>query len=483
VTPLSIELTADGQVTGAYSGTWSNEEGTCYLTIKLGTVTYNGVIFEEQIDGKTIKTVSFSAMATSGVNVWGYKYRPDYSLAWQLNNAPITSPTYTYNQNYDLYNQNLVDNVKLKWTSDNPLVISDYGQYYPLGLTANATVKLTARLTAGNYFWEKTSSVSAKSEENSKPTATINWDGEMVAHYKFDTAELPNALNTNEKAELKQNGTTALPVLEQDADSLRNGKVVRLNFGAANYESYVVIPNPLKGVDLTTTGATFSFYVKRYDDNLWDALFGVQSGTARFFVTPNLYVGYNDGVTPDEGSGVYNNWIDLNQPNTLITNAIGLDRWHMVTISVSPSQYTGFSIFIDGTKLASTKEKYNGKLNGTTFTAKQGFDYKLILNMLSTADEICLGKGSFWGSPNVAFDDFIVHSRCLTTANEAAALRQMINRSDINQTTTGISEMPVLSEEQNDQNDSEAIYDLSGRKVTTLKPGLYIKNGKKFVVR
>ena len=48
---------------------------------------YNGVIFEEVMDGKTIHTVSITACApTTGVNIWAYKWTPKYDLAWQLNN-------------------------------------------------------------------------------------------------------------------------------------------------------------------------------------------------------------------------------------------------------------------------------------------------------------------------------------------------------------------------------------------------------------
>ena len=64
LTPVEITLTADGNVTGAYNGTWSRVEGTSYLTLKLGATTYNGIIYEEKMDQKSIHTVSFSAMAT-----------------------------------------------------------------------------------------------------------------------------------------------------------------------------------------------------------------------------------------------------------------------------------------------------------------------------------------------------------------------------------------------------------------------------------
>jgi hypothetical protein len=46
------------------------------------------------------------------------------------------------------------------------------------------------------------------------------------------------------------------------------------------------------------------------------------------------------------------------------------------------------------------------------------------------------------------------------------------------ETTTGVRELQIT-------NDELPVYDINGRMVSdkTLKPGLYIKNGKKFVVK
>ena len=482
VTPVEITLTADGKVTGAYSGTWSLQEGTSYLTIRLGTVTYNGVLFDEQIDGRTIRTVSFSAMATSGVNVWGYKYRPDYALAWQLNNMgtmPVSNNGYI-TKNVDLYSITPADaNVSLLWTSSLPTVVSEFGTYYPVGLEEDTKVALTARMEAGNYFWQQTYNVTARSEENSK-AASATWQNDMLARYKFDDADLTNSLNTAEKAQLLRKSTTTLPQVET-GEPLRNGGVVHTAFGANGKESYVAVPNPLKGRDLTN-GATISFFVKRTDANLWDALFGMTGGTGRLYMTGNLYLGFNDGVTADAGNGIYNNWIDINHPTTVENTKLGVDRWHLVTITFArtvSSSTGGIIIYVDGSKQT---DKYSSTYNGKATTTKQGFTsegYSQIVDFLASCDELYLGNGSFWGSADARFDELIVYDRALSLT-EVIALNQMTNRSETSQTTLGIDRLagqhePVM--------DSDAVYDLMGRKVTELKSGLYIKNGKKFIVK
>ena len=478
VEPVAITLTEDGKVSGAYSGTWSQKEGTSYLTIKLGSVTYNGVLFEEQMDGKSIKTVSFSAMATSGVNVWGYKYRDDYSIAWQLNNQtlPLTNGQ-RVNKNIDLYSiDQHVPNVQLTWTTDQPEVISEYGRYYPVGLEENVAVSLTARAQAGRYFWQQAYNVTAQSEANSV-TTTTTWADNMLAHYEFDDAELSNSLNAAEKAGLLKNGTAKAPTLDE-GDVLRNGKVAHTTFGANGRESYVSIPNPLKGKDLTN-GATVSFFVKRTDGNRWDALFGMTNGTGRLYMTGNTYVGFNDGA---------GNYVDINHPETIQPEELTVGRWHQVTITFDRTVTNtsgGVTIYIDG--IAHKNDRYKESLNGKEATTRNGFDYNLVLDFMATCDQLMLGNGSFWGSADACFDDLIVYDRALSQF-EVSALNQMVNRSNINGKEAGINETMATAQPAVGSN---AVYDLTGRRVTVrgreqdrgaLRPGLYIKNGKKFLI-
>jgi len=472
VKPVKVTLTADGKVKGAYTGSWSTEPGTSYLNITLGNTLYKGVIFEQQMDGQSIKSISFSALANSGVNIWGHKYRGDYSIAWQLNNSSIpVSNNESVRTNIDLSAMAPVtDNVAVTWTSDNKEVISDHGRYYPLGLAEDTKVKLTGRITAGNYFWEKTYTVTAKSEENSK--TTVDWQTGMTAHYTFDAADgLKNRLADTETAQLSHNGSNRNPVIES-GDVLRNGGFAHLSFGAAANESYVAIPNPLKGKELEN-GATISFFVKRTDNNVWDALFGTKDNGQNFYLTGNLYLGFNQGKATE------NSWIDINHPNAVTNGTLTPGHWHMVTVTVSRSVTSttgGIFFYVDGVK--QTNDKYNGMLTGNSFSTRQAFDYNLIVNLLSQAPELYLGNGSFWGSPDALFDDVTVHERALS-ATEVKGMYQMMNRADVAGVVEGIEAPAVGSQSQT----SDCYYDLSGRRVTTLKPGLYIKNGKKIFIR
>ena len=73
VTPVKVQLNADGTISGAMSGSWTIQEGTSYIDIKLGSVTYQGVAIEQTLEPTTTKTIAFTAVSTTGVSVWGYQ--------------------------------------------------------------------------------------------------------------------------------------------------------------------------------------------------------------------------------------------------------------------------------------------------------------------------------------------------------------------------------------------------------------------------
>ena len=417
VTPVEIKLGADGKVTGAYTGTWTRDAGTSYVTIKLGGLTYNGVIIQEQMDGQSIQAVAFSAMATSGVNIWGYKYSPKYAVAWHVNNqkVPVTNNG-NYSRDTYLYNMALdPNNVELTWKSSNPDIISDYGKYNPNGLEEDTQVTLTARLQSAGYYWTQDYTVKALSEEHAQQSA--DWKTGMVAHYGFDNTPLSNTFDATQTAELLRNGTTAAPTLE-DSDPMRTRNVVHLNFGGNGKESYVKMPNPLKG-DSLAEGATLSFWVYRTDNNLWDALYAFTDGNARLYMTGNTYTGFNDNT---------GHWLDINHPTTRETTNITVGQWHLVTIVFSrkvTSTGGGITVYVDASSVKN--DKYNGEMDGTAITTRASFDYNRIVDHLSTSSDLYLGCGSFWGSPDALFDDVIVYNRPLTLT-QIMALRQMENR-------------------------------------------------------
>ena len=289
----------------------------------------------------------------------------------------------------------------------------------------------------------------------------------MVAYYGFNDDALADAFDSSRKASLLKKGTNKVPTLSDD-DPLRTGNYVHLTFGANGNESYVAMPNPLLGQELAN-GATISFWVKRTDNNSWDALFGLTDGTARLYMTGNTYIGYNAGNAEN------NNWIDINHPNDVVATTLGTGTWHLVTLVFTKSSVT---MYVDSKK--TNFSKWNGVMDGKTVTTATGFDYSLLLDLLSSSAEICLGKGSFWGSPDAMFDDFIVYNRALSISEVMALGRMETRVFDFYGWATGID---VVTTSQPHDPASSVYYDLQGRRLSGRPTrGLYIKDHKIFKV-
>ncbi len=471
VTPKTITLSADGKVSGAYSGTWAHDEGTSYLRVVMNGVTYNGVLTEQQMDYQNMKAICFSAMASSGITLWGYRLRDDYALARQLRTQKVPlSEGLLVSRSVDLYGIHQGDpNVSLMWRSSLPSAISSTGRYNPEGLAEDADVTLTGRLQAGRYFWQQDYHV--KAAAYALPDA--DWQTGMLAHYGFEGGSLLNSLNPAQAAQLLRKSSTKLPAIEED--SLHAG-VVHLSFGAHDKESYVAIENPLYGRELAD-GATLSFWVRRADDNLWDALYGFYDETTgrRLYMTGNCYTGFNDNA------GTY---LDINHPSTVQTTYLESGEWHLATVVFNRAKSKGIQLYVDGI-LRSTGDKFAGTLKGadgdTEVTRRNQFSYDLIVDLLASSKTLYLGYGSFWGSADACFDDVVVYDRPLSVA-EAGALRTMCSRVyDFSGMTSGIDQVTYAGSGQPKADD--AIFDLSGRRIVgTPRRGIYVKDGRKVVI-
>ena len=73
VSPVDIQLNADGTISGSQTGTWKTEDGTSYVIIKLGSTTYYGVFVEQTLEPTDDKAVAFTAVTKNGQTIWGYQ--------------------------------------------------------------------------------------------------------------------------------------------------------------------------------------------------------------------------------------------------------------------------------------------------------------------------------------------------------------------------------------------------------------------------
>jgi arabinan endo-1,5-alpha-L-arabinosidase len=92
--PIDVELNADGSITGGATGRWTIQEGTSYINITLSNLTYKGVMVEQTLEKTNNKAASFTAIAKSGVSIWGYYTGPTAGISNITNDARQDGPIY-----------------------------------------------------------------------------------------------------------------------------------------------------------------------------------------------------------------------------------------------------------------------------------------------------------------------------------------------------------------------------------------------------
>ncbi|MCQ2196232.1 MAG: family 43 glycosylhydrolase [Bacteroidaceae bacterium] len=493
-TPVTITLSADGKVSGAYTGTWTLTEGTSQMTLKVGGTTFNGVFCKQAINGATkanYKTSSLQAIAftavcdvkgntSTGVPVWGYKLEPKSAMSYNYKNHSIgVKAGQIVSSNLKLmFPTN--HNVLLNWTSSDPSIISETGKYNPAGLTESTPIDLTVKMECGEYFWTQTYNVRAKEEGE--------LDGDclsgLVAYYNFDEKPTYNQYKAPSAEDFDRviygkwgNGTT--PAFESDYE--RNGQYIHQYFGANAQNSFSRMPNPLLGQQTADseqlTGFTISAWVKRNDANTWDALWGffnttnaTNTASARLYLTGNSYLGFNDAN---------GNFFDLNHPDTKVIDNIPVGEWALVTLTVGPEN--GIRLYINGSNKTISNISTSYATSGSSTTTKiKSLPLADIISKVSQLKYLYLGNGSFWGSADACFDDLMVYNRELTVT-DVRTLNTMCNRvSDFTKGENGTGIEEHLSAPY--PSSQHGIFDLTGRKLSTPTPrGIYIVNGKKVV--
>lgn len=461
VTPVEVKLLDNGTVTGAYTGTWSLEEGTGYIKLRLNSVTYSGVVLEQMYDGTTLKSVSITASSTAGTGIWAVKMQPKYAIAYNQPkvSTPITNRM-TISKNLDLTSETWFG-VTYDWVSSNPEVVSNTGRYNPTDETVELT--MTNRLTAENYRYEAAYTVKAKADDHLEGDYTSG----MLAYYDFDNLPIVNRLNESEKATLARMTNGVNPNLAEDG--LMNGQVVHVQGGTQDDKKagYLRMPNPLLDhPDLK--GATISLWVKRTDDNwfgtLWaftEKLPSIIANNSRLFITSNDYVGYTNQTDT----------FAINYPKTAKTD-IPKDKWSHVVMTISAED--GINVYVN-------KLKRSKVFASTMGNVAADFDYSLVLKTLSTASYFNIGYGNGIATAEADYDDLIIYDRALSKDDVELLYSKATRVTDFASDATGIED--VMAE--GGVTVMDGIYDLSGRKLdvrsaSELRRGIYVvsRNGK-----
>lgn len=119
----TLYLNANGTLSGAYSGTWSYDfaNGRQFLTLATNAGTFNGVLIEQRMDGKSTRTLAFTSMNPDNeLCVWGYR-------------QPLTYTTQTTHYTREAL---LVGNKKTK-----ELAWNDYSQFHKTTISGDFEIE------------------------------------------------------------------------------------------------------------------------------------------------------------------------------------------------------------------------------------------------------------------------------------------------------------------------------------------------------
>lgn len=476
VTPIQVTLNANGSISGALSGSWTMTNGTAYITLKAGSVTYKGVVVQQQVDGRKLKAIGITAQAQSGVSLWAWKMEPQSAIAY-------TTKNYTYPISGTTVNKNLVFSgqeyygATIRWESSAPDIISVEGEYSP---TDEATrVELVCHISCESYTYDKSYTVTAAK------AATVSGEPlkDIVAYYDFEGTPARNSYNTTQSAAFTHQNNAA-NIAKQVEDPTRYGKVAHTSASAVKKNSFVRFTNPLKNLtDLTGFSVATRIYREDASDLKGTLLSFTDLTPANSNVAQRFFLNGNAGMHfQDDAAGT--NAFDINTLNATGTNAtnfIPAGKWVMVVLTVDATN--GVSLYVDGAKKAHKNFTSTAGTASTAAAAAKLFDYQHVLSMLTNASYFSFAHGDASnGSAAARFDDLLIYNRALT-ADDVRGLQTLANRkTDFTPEGVGIKDI----ERNATSGAAKDIFDLSGRKMPAhvqLRRGLYIINGQKVYIR
>lgn len=462
VTPVTVTLTEDGKVTGGASGTWSLTDGTGYITVKLGNVTYDGVVCDQTVDGYQYKSIAITGLSTTGTVLWGWKMAPSSAIAYTVKNSTsnVKSGNVVIHQdfNYDTYYGTVS-----QWISSNEEVLTNDGKYNPAD--ENIDVTLIHRLTNGNRYYDETYKM--------KVLAATETDGDyksgLAAYYNFDEKPITNMLDTEQSATLSKQSGGTMPELAYDIARFGQTMYVKGGDDADKTCGVVRMGNPLYG-QTDMKGMSISFWVKRLENDLWGTLFAFVNTNPAFITKQNnLSFSGNTYLAFDNGTDTF----AVNYPNVERT-VIESGKWKFVTITIAPE---------DGVKIYVNKIRRSNVFASTAGTSAKDFDFQKVLDLLSASQYLCLGKGNGHGGASALYDDLFVHNRALTSDDVGALYAAVTRVTDFEaELSTGIHD---VFDDQVERAEDGAWYTIQGQRLTN-KPqskGIYIHHGKKVLVK
>ena len=247
-----ITLTSDGNVTGAYEGTWSLNGQ--YITITIGGVEYKGVVMEQQIEGLEGENVAYTFTATNATAnkpLWGVKNPEGQSAAESVLESLVLPGEIIASINLPTEGD---FGTTITYSSDNAAVLSDTGVY--TAPETDTEVTLTVTVTSGDYTTQpKAFTIKVLSEANADALVSSIVPEELATE-EFIVAKAAPLAGETVNAVPQINASTGVSLTFRVENISTDWDVI---FRAPGKQAivYLAVLNYL-GVDIFETAATIS---------------------------------------------------------------------------------------------------------------------------------------------------------------------------------------------------------------------------------
>lgn len=385
--PQNITLNADGTISGAIKGTWTEKDGSYLMTAVIDDVTYSGVFFQQHDESEACKKrMTFTAIGTNNETIWGvrkeaYKYTDKEALDRATNNLEndviITSKT---TSDLTLPTSGF-ENTKIAWTSSNADIISNSGKV--TRPAEDTEVTLTAVLTTG-------------SESATREYKTTVLSSSLKPDYRYDFE------NVTDKKAASTGTNTAEAVLQGSAsitsDTFAGNVLTIKNSSGTNGKNYLALPSDVFK-NIGDSGFTVSMWAKCSSSTMENSvLFEAKTtNTTNMVPATALFVGGYAGVRDTAYS--------TGTPEGLAPDS---NTWHLITYTVSPA---GITVYINGESRSTDTRSL-----ASVLTAEN----------MAKINDVRIGSGTLFSSQDVAnasIDNIDIYSVPLS-ANEVAAKYQ-----------------------------------------------------------
>ncbi|PAD32452.1 LamG-like jellyroll fold domain-containing protein [Paenibacillus sp. 7523-1] len=317
-----VQFAANGQVTGAVTGTWSLLEDN-KVQITTNNVVYEGVFTQEWDAESQQNVLTFSALSSSGVAVWGSQMNAmkDQDVVQAVKKDLTLGNTENIFYDLSLPTTGTRDS-QITWKSSLPSVLSADGAVNrPRSGKGDAKVKLTATIRKGTATASKTFSVTVPEQAA----------GPLLGEYTFDNKKLAKIAQ-----DFSKNGyhgqsfnVVSSAVSNKNQAAAFNGK-----------DSYIQLP----GLLTDTTDFTFSAWVNWDGGGAWQRIFDFGNGLTRhMFLTPSQHNGALQFTIHDQGR----------DQSLIATEALPSNQW--VHVAVTLQGDTG-TLYVNGKSVASSSE-------------------------------------------------------------------------------------------------------------------------------